>query len=123
MTTNTCLGEIDMEYLRDEAAYHAIGTVPDEGLSPYGMFRLHGCIAYADWVAYDRVLAPAFIEEWQEATGLDWAALTPRQRADALACEEASHHRADVDLVSDDFMLRMTECIGEETLRRLDLKR
>mgnify|MGYP004537492111 CR=1 FL=1 len=100
-------GDVEASALREMG-------VEDVGeLSPHGRFMLAGCVAYADWVANDRYLSRVFVEGWQEATGCDWHGLSSAEKAEVLVLECGSHHRADVDLVSDDFTQRMTECIGE----------
>ena len=95
------------------AALVAMGVEDVGELSPCGRLMLAGCVGYADWIANDRHLSRMFVDGWQQATGRRWSDLTASQKAEVLARECDSHHRADVDLVSDDFARRMTECIGE----------
>ena len=101
----------------ERAALRVTGVRSVEELGPYSRFMFAGCVNYADCIAKNSVLSKKFVEGWQDATGIDWAGLTAEEKAEVLATECDSHHRADVDLVADEFAQRMTECIGEASAR------
>lgn len=84
---------------------------------PYQMMEYAGTVAYAqDVVLY---FAETYEQRFDESFGEGaWRALSPEERGRVLAVTSHEHFIADLDLVSDDFDVRIWDEPTPETARK-----
>lgn len=84
---------------------------------PFQMMEFAGTVSYALTVAYE--FAETYEKRFDESFGEGaWEALSPEERGRVLAATAHEHFIADLDLMGDDFDVRMWDEPSLETVRK-----